>query len=96
MGGGEAMKGSVPDRQDVLRRLGELAFGSANDCVRLALEDGVRVEGLDLSQLAEVRRSEKGVIEIKLIDRLKALEQLAALAVDRQDAEKLLAALRGE
>lgn len=87
---------TVPDRQDVLRRLGELAFGSANDCVRLALEDGVDVSKLDLSQLAEVRRSDKGMIEVKLIDRLRALEQLALLAVDRQDAEALLAALRGE
>ena len=28
-------------REDVTRRLAELAFGKANDCVRLALEDGL-------------------------------------------------------
>ena len=33
-------------RQDVIRRLAELAFGKANDCVRLALEDDV-VVGFD-------------------------------------------------
>ncbi len=90
------MKRKIPDRKDVLKRLGELAFGSANDCVKLALWEDVNVDQLDLSQLAEVRRSDKGTVEIKLIDRLKALEQLAALAVDRQDADALLAALRGQ
>ena len=90
------MNGSIPERSDVLKKLGELAFGSANDCVKLALSEDVNVDALDLSQLAEVRRSGNGGVEVRLIDRLKALEQLAALAVDRQDADALLEALRGE
>ena len=35
-------------RADVIRRLAELAFGDANDCVRLALEEGTPIRELDL------------------------------------------------
>lgn len=82
-------------REDVTRRLAELAFGQPNDCVRLALEEMPDLKGLDLSLLSEIKRSEKGMVEIKLIDRLKALEQLSQSAGQNQDGmEQLLAALR--
>ena len=74
-------------REDVTRRLAELAFGKANDCVRLALEDEPRLDKLDLSLLSEVKRNDKGTVEIKLIDRLQALEQLAELKKERDDYE---------
>ena len=84
-------------RQDVTRRLAELAFGKANDCVRLALEDDPSLGKLDLSLLSEVKRNDKGTVEIKLIDRLKALEQLALVAEDKgEDLESFLRALQGE
>ena len=84
-------------REDVVRRLAELAFGKANDCVRLALEDHPKVGRLDLSLLSEVKRNEKGTVEIKLIDRLRALEQLAqAAGEDTAEVEEFLKALRGE
>ena len=67
-------------REDVVRRMAELAVGMANDCVRLALEDAPPLDKLDLSLLAEVKRNEKGTVEIKLIDRLRVLEQLAQAA----------------
>ena len=83
-------------RQDVTRRLAELAFGKANDCVRLALEDDLCLDDLDLSLLSEVKRNEKGTVEIKLIDRLRALEQLAQTArEDRPDMDSFLQALQG-
>ena len=45
-------------REDVTRRLAELAFGKANDCVRLALEDEPKLDKLDLrsSSLTGYRR----------------------------------------
>ena len=83
-------------REDVTRRLAELAFGKANDCVRLALEDDPKLGKLDLSLLSEVKRNDKGTVEIKLIDRLRALEQLAAVAgEDPQELELFLQALQG-
>ena len=82
-------------REDVTRRLAELAFGKANDCVRLALEDEPELSRLDLSLLSEVKRNEKGTVEIKLIDRLKALEQLAqAAGEDNDGAQEFLRALQ--
>ena len=83
-------------RQDVTRRLAELAFGKANDCVRLALEDEPSLDKLDLSLLSEVKRNDKGTVEIKLIDRLRALEQLAEVAEEEgSDMEAFLQALQG-
>ena len=84
-------------RADVVRRLGELAFGRANDCVRLVLEEGADLNKLDLSLLAEVRRSEKGAVEVKLADRLQALEQLTTLVQESTgELDAFLDALRGE
>ncbi len=84
-------------RQDVVRRMAELAFGKANDCVRLVLEDDPLLEKLDLSLLSEVKRNDKGTVEIKLIDRLRALEQLSqAAGQDPADLESFLQALQGE
>lgn len=82
-------------KEDVTRRLAELAFGKPNDCVRLALEEMPNLGGLDLSLLSEIKRSEKGMVEIKLIDRLKALEQLSA-STEGNDSqvEELIQALQ--
>lgn len=83
-------------RQDVARRLAELAFGNANDCIRLVMEAQPDLENLDLSLLKEVKRNEKGGMEVKLIDRLQILEQLSAVAEeDRSGLEAFLQALQG-
>ncbi len=84
-------------KEDVARRLAELAFGKANDCVRLVLEEDTPLGRLDLSLLSEVKRNEKGTVEVKLVDRLRALEQLALLAQeDGADLEEFLKALQGD
>lgn len=84
-------------REDVARRLAELAFGKANDCVKLVLQEDAVLEKLDLSLLTEVKRNDKGTVEVKLVDRLKALEQLALLAqAGGEDLESFLKALQGE
>ncbi len=83
-------------REDVVRRLAELAYGKANDCVKLILEGPGELDGLDLSLLSELKRNDKGTVEIKLVDRLQALEQLAQLAQDGgDDLESFLKAMQG-
>ena len=83
-------------RADVARRLAELAFGKANDCVQLVLREDVQVEGLDLSLLTELKRNDKGTLEVRLVDRLKALELLASLAENEgTDLESFLQAMQG-
>lgn len=82
-------------KRDVARRLAELAFGKPNDCVRLILGETEKVDKLDLSLLSELKRSEKGALEVRLVDRLRALEQLAQLAeADGSNLESFLKALR--
>ena len=64
--------------------------------MRLALEDEPVLDKLDLSLLSEVKRNDKGTVEIKLIDRLQASEQLAAAAeTESSDMEDFLKALQG-
>ena len=73
-------------RQDILRRLAQLAFGRANDCVRLVLEDSRDLSALDLSLLSEV----------KLIDRIRALERLLEAGGDGEEAGAFFAAAAGD
>ena len=83
-------------RRDIQRRLAELAFGRANDCVKLVLEDSPEVDALDLSLLSEVKRNDKGTVELRLIDRLQALEALSGLVGSEEGEMKaFLQALRG-
>ena len=83
-------------RADVARRLAELAFGKANDCVRLVLDENTEFEDLDLSLLTELKRNDKGTLEVHLVDRLRALEQLANLAEhEGADLESFLQAMQG-
>lgn len=85
-----------PDREDVLRQLGKLAFGKANDCVALALMgDEAELEKLDLSLLAGIKRGKDGSVEVKLVDRMQALKELAALA-EEDTMPDLMQALCGE
>lgn len=83
-------------QQDIARRLAELAFGKSNDCVKLVLEENVSIEGLDLSLLTELKRNDKGTLEVHLVDRLKALELLANFAeAEGTDLESFLQAMQG-
>ena len=82
-------------RQDVARRMAELAFGKANDCVKLVLEQEPQLDKLDLSLLSEVKRSDKGAVEVRLIDRLRVLEQLSQMTgSDNTEMESFLQALQ--
>ena len=83
-------------REDVLRRLAQLAFGQANDGVELALRGReTSAEELDLSAVAEIRVTDKGGVEVKFVDRVRALEALCGLlgGDTGTGAEELLHAL---
>ncbi len=69
-------------REDVIRRLCEMAFGRANDAVKLALGEELSektLETLDLSAVSEFKRGSNGSVEVKFIDRTKALDILCGL-----------------
>ncbi len=83
----------LPQKNDVIRRLAQLAFGRSNDCVKFALGDGVDVDALDLTLLSEIRRTERGAVEVRLLDRLEALRQLAALCDSNEDAADFFRAM---
>ena len=86
--------GKKSDLERIRRQLRKLAFGKANDCVKLALCEDVDIEKLDLSLLTEIKRSDKGTVEVKLLDRTKVLEQLAQMADNGDEkAEEFLQAL---
>lgn len=83
-------------RSALLRRMEQLAGGRVNDAVKLAFLDGERMEAidaLDLSALTEFKRSGNGTVEIKLTDRMEALEKLMAL-LSRGENEKAEAFFR--
>ena len=75
----DALAGQVR-REDAVRRLAQLAFGRANDAAYLAFHGGAaELERLDLSAVSELKVTDKGGVEIKLIDRVRALEVLCGL-----------------
>lgn len=89
-------------REDVLRRLSQLAFGRVNDAVFLALHPGeADPQALDLSAVAEWKVTDKGGVEVKLVDRVRALEALCGLLEDggsdgARDLYQVLAEAAGE
>lgn len=66
----------------LVRRINELAFGSATDAVKLAFIDPERpelIDGLDLRMVSEVKKGNNGAVEVKLLNRIALLELLAGL-----------------
>jgi phage terminase small subunit len=93
----------LSDSGSVAAGLKRLAFGSCSDAVYLVFADelppaGV-IEKLDLFNVSEIKRVKGGGVEVKLFDRLKALEKLFELETafnDRGKAESLIRALTGD
>lgn len=82
-------------REDVVRRLAQLAFGRANDAALLALHpQEADPAALDLSAVTELRVTDKGGVEVKLADRVRALESLYNLLdTGGEEAQALYSAL---
>lgn len=90
-----------PSAELVLAGLERLAFGSANDAVKLMFSPDISVEELaelDIFNISEINRDKSGGVQIKLFDRQKALEKLWECAKSRNEKEaaaKLFDALKG-
>lgn len=92
------------DRGEVIKRLCELAFGKANDVAKLALLESDKqqygIDNLDLSLLSELKINSNGSVEVKLLNRLTAIEMLlrefgADAAISRSaEGESFLEALK--
>jgi hypothetical protein len=108
MGGDEVMterereiKKTKAEREKLLKRLNQMAFGSANDVAKLALNAGElmteELEGLDLTMLSEIKRAQGGAVEVKLINRLEVikllLQELEPVEVTGGGAAELIAAI---
>ena len=66
------------EREELVRRLAEVACAKPNGAVQLAFmkeQDAPYVDQLDLMALAELKRGER-TIEMKFVDRVKLLELL--------------------
>lgn len=75
---------------DLVKQIVKLAFGRSNDAVKLVFLDPEQqeiIDGLDLSMVAEIKRDSKGMVEVKLIDRLALLEMLSKLLEPAQDSK---------
>ncbi len=65
------------DREKALEILLKLTLSKPNDAIALAMDpENVDAHGLDLMCLGEFRRNSAGSVELKFIDRLKAVSLL--------------------
>lgn len=88
----------MESRKAVLRQIRKLAESRVNDAVRLAFlseEELGELAKLDLSAVAEFKRSSNGTVEVKFIDRLAALQWLMDRAEEDPKAQRLYEALEG-
>ena len=79
--GGNSLRKKLSDA-DVIGRIGALAFGKANDAVKLVFldpQDKEQIGKLDLSMVSEIKRGSNGAVEVKLLDRIALLELVAKL-----------------
>lgn len=75
----EIEKISVKGQDTASAALGlkRIAFGSVADAVKLILsQEEINPEELDLFMVSEIKRTDKGGVEIKFFDRIKALTAL--------------------
>lgn len=94
------LRKSAADSGAVISGLRRLAFGNCRDAVVLAFAEELPpasvIESLDLFNVSEIKRDKGGGVEIKLFDRLKALEKLMELETtcdSRDKANELIKAL---
>ena len=89
----EFEKEVIADEALISAGLQRLAFGSVSDAVRLILSVDKNIspdiDSLDLFNVSEIKFTSGKGMEIKFFDRLKALERLALLSQNGNDAGAL-------
>ena len=97
------LRGLLGDSANVLAGLRRLAFGSCNDAVQLAFSDELPPQDvlgrLDLYNVSEIKRVRGGGVEVKVFDRIRALEKLYELEnalTESGRAEALIRALTSD
>ena len=89
----EFEKEAIADEALISAGLQRLAFGSVSDAVRLILSvdknTSPDIDSLDLFNVSEIKFTSGKGMEIKFFDRLKALERLALLSQNGNDAGAL-------
>ena len=82
----------LSDSGNIAAGLKRLAFGSCTDAVYLVFADELPppsvIENLDLFNVSEIKRIKGGGVEVKLFDRLRALEKLFELENSVSDSSK--------
>lgn len=86
------------DRDQILETLQHVAFSRPNDAIALALEPkDACVEGLDLWGVSEFKINSAGSVEVKFLDRIKAVSLLLECTGGGEDGmSALLEALEAE
>ncbi|MDL2300429.1 hypothetical protein LJC01_02155 [Clostridiaceae bacterium OttesenSCG-928-D20] len=76
---------------ELISDVSQLLFKRTNDIARLVLarEEGLDVSKLDLSLLSELKLSDKGNLEVKLLDRAALLRYLTELVRLREELSGL-------
>lgn len=94
----EELRGILADRRDVISGLKRLAFGSCSDAVNLVFADELPppdvLGSLDLFNVSEIKRVKGGGVEVKLFDRLRAIEKLSELENTLSDADSAAGLIR--
>ena len=78
-------------REDVLRELKKIALSKPNAGIELAyMEKPTRrmIQRLDLSAVSEFKRNSAGAVELRFIDRVKALQTLCELLGGETEEER--------
>ena len=95
---GDTMGKKDVRREDVIEALKEIAFGRVNRGVELTYLSEPTAElirKMDLSAVAEFKRNANGTVEVKFVDRVKALSALYEMlgGGDANEAAEFLEAL---
>lgn len=77
-------------QRKILRGYGKLAFGGISDAVRLMFCEEANAEDIqqmDLFNVAEIKRPKGGGMEIKFVDRLKALQCMEQMSGEKETGQ---------